>query len=163
MIRRLLAIDPGVHIGFAVLDRDVGLITSGTDGWVGFPTVSSLLLTYQERGCDAVALEKPMFYPGMTKAAWALAETIDLTGYMRGRIEASGIRCIQVKAADWRQTVVGKRNPSNAEVKAALSRDGYCPRRSNEHERDAIGLGLHVMRTLGQDVGQAQQELGRTA
>lgn len=161
MIRRLLAIDPGVHIGYAVLDRDAGLVCSGSDGWVGFPTVATLLGVYHERGCDAVALEKPVFYPGMTKAAWALAETIELTGYLRGRIEASDVRCIQVKAADWRQAVVGKRNPSNAEVKAALSAEGYCPKRSNEHERDAIGLGLHVMRTLGGGVGQAQLSIGR--
>lgn len=146
---RVLGLDPGATIGWCVYDTDDGWVAAGTERYLGFPTIASLLLTYKDRGCDSVAIEEPFVRGGTGPAGWAVGETCKIFGYARGRIEASGIECVPVAAGDWQRKLTGKGRGTKGMgklVKARLGALGLLPKRSNEHERDACGIAWFAAR-----------------
>jgi hypothetical protein len=143
---RCLAIDPGAHCGWCVYDTRAGVISTGTEQWCGFPTVAALAMTYEEKGCSVVVIEEPFVRGGTGPAGWAVGEVCKIFGYLRGRLEASGVPCLPVAAGDWQRAVTGKGRGTRGMgglVKEDLAARGMLPKRSNPHVRDAIGLALY--------------------
>lgn len=56
---------------------------------------------------------------------------------------------IAIHAEDWRQWLTGKRTASNREIHDALLRHVALPRRTNNHQRDAVGIALYGLHLMG--------------
>ena len=73
----------------------------------------------------------------------ALFETSHVAGLLEGIAYARGLPALCIPAATWRNTITGTPSPSDAQVADAVPRfvDGIA-KRTNAHERDALGLAL---------------------
>lgn len=144
----VLALDPGRSIGHAVLDfesrrprillLEVTEDTNPAMSWMHLNASISPIIAI-ETNETYVTRERNVNPAPFINAARIGGE---LAGYAR----ALGLRVVAVSAHEWRRAIVGKRNASDADIKAAVSRLVDLPKRSNAHERDAIGVALYAER-----------------
>lgn len=92
-------------------------------------------------GVGVVVVEQPS-RAHKEEANMPLLQTAFFAGYFHGVALERGLTAGVLSAESWRLTVTGLRGPTDAQVKAALSRMLALPARSNAHERDACGVGL---------------------
>lgn len=166
---RVLGIDPGVHLGWAILECDGsprrprfirGNVLHGDHLEL---EVSRML--HNERlhsGEDlVVAIESVSGYAHDRSGRPAkvvskrLQECAHLAGIIEGVCLGLSLRVTRAPAPKWRKYVCGNPSASDAAVKAAVHVlvEGV-PTVSNAHLRDAIGAAFYVLRvtTTGVDV-----------
>ena len=138
----ILAIDPGTlrHGWALVQSTDRGRVTYVGSGHDDAATVDDRIRT---AGASLVAIERPAFIPAKAMAGQALLETAEWAGVFRGACIAGGVPVAMMTAAAWRLALCRTNHPSDATVKRAVSVfvDGL-PKRTNCHERDAMGLAI---------------------
>lgn len=108
------------------------------------------------RNLDAVCVEVSSGVQSQGKSVGAgfgiargLIAASEQAGMLLGWAQALGVPVLRVSAHDWRKAIIGKRNASDAEIKAALPRVVIdVPERSNSHVRDAIGVATWGLREL---------------
>lgn len=152
---RILGIDPGLSIGWAILEHDNVVADCGTIKVPPLITASmttahlaALKLLELADSCDIVSFED-------IRSKWVSAARAEhvlnvamLSGFLlaglhaRAQFSAFGLRL--VSPADWRKLLCGNPHAKPAQITAALA-DWHItlPRRTNEHIRDAIGLAVY--------------------
>ncbi len=90
-----------------------------------------------------LAVETPVYSYRAGAVARAVLACAVVAGALHGAGVASGsfTKVVAVAPEEWRKWLCGKRNPSNGEIKAALTKHVELPR-CNEHVRDALGVAL---------------------
>jgi hypothetical protein len=71
------------------------------------------------------------------------------TAFHAGLCFAQAEYGIAIHAEDWRQWLTGKRTASNREIHDALLRHVALPKRTNNHQRDAVGIALYGLHLMG--------------
>ena len=71
------------------------------------------------------------------------------TAFQAGLSLAQARYGIAIHAEDWRQWLTGKRTASNREIHDALLRHVALPKRTNNHQRDAVGIALYGLHLMG--------------
>ena len=151
---RVLGLDPGsVHLGWCVVDvpaKGVPVwLAGGGETWLGFPTLAAILLTADQMGTRLYAVETMECCFGIRPTVVkALIEAAQIGGYIRGRVEASNLRCAVASSYEWRSEIVGRSNPKGSEIEHAMRELLHMdlPRRTNPHSRDAACLAVYCGR-----------------
>lgn len=142
----VLGIDPGATVGWCFFDPADRIVRAwGAERWIGFPTVATISTAFA--GHYIAAIEEPFVRAGTGPAGWAVGECCKVYGYIRGRLEASGIEVVSVEAGKWQSWLTGKSRGQKGMghlVSEALGARLVLPRRSNGHARDALGVALYV-------------------
>jgi Holliday junction resolvasome RuvABC endonuclease subunit len=145
---KVLGIDPGpTTSGWALLAWDV----SGRPAYVASGELTSrggdarALLEKWEP--EAVAVEK---CSGVFRGAAAipLLDTNWVGGMFTGLAIAHGWGVEEIKSAEWRLALTGKRGATDGEVERVLRGhvEGMpAPRQTNAHERDALGVACSAL------------------
>lgn len=158
MIRAVFGIDAGSgHIGLATYGY--GPARRGPDYlWLKtvdtrdeVPSLSFLLKTSVCLTADEmlVAIEDiKKVYPRArfgTSMATSIAKTSDVVGALEERYKSQGLRVVRIEAAEWRQKIIGKKNPDNKTIKWVLeSRLKTKLPRCTNHARDALGVAVYA-------------------
>jgi Holliday junction resolvasome RuvABC endonuclease subunit len=145
---RVLGVDPGpTRSGWALLSWDV----SGRPAYVASGELASrgddarALLEKWEP--EAVAIEK---CSGIFRGAAGipLLETNWIGGMFAGLAISNGREVEEIKSADWRLALTGKRGATDGRVEEVLRGhvEGMpAPRQTNAHERDALGVACSAL------------------
>ena len=103
----------------------------------------------------AVAVEVvKRVHPVVRKGRSGISTTQAMALYTTGRraervicaAKAAGVQVVEVAAEEWRAAVVGKARADNAMIDRVLRvrlRNFPAPRKSNNHERDALGIATY--------------------
>lgn len=159
--RRVLAFDPGPrecwYARAALGDRgmvifvDAGMVHSSDDAGI-----ASLMTSATEEPRALVAVEVPSaLHPraGATPAnLFARSKQLMATARAAQRIEdaahARALDVLELSAGQWRHALVRKNNASNALIKRAVTLFSIgLSKRTNEHQRDALGLAIVALRS----------------
>jgi Holliday junction resolvasome RuvABC endonuclease subunit len=152
----VLAFDPGMTTGYAAV-RSPGdqLAVLGSDRTETRDEILGLARDLIKRVEPEVVLVEAIdgYNHGDTAGAklMHLTRAADFAGSVIGLCAGLGVRCVGVSARTWRRTIVGQTSPTNAEIAVALStilrRNGLD--KTNNHERDGLGLALYGARVPG--------------
>ena len=168
----VLSFDPGVTTGWVLLCSDGSRVFYRDGGTVhgGWDAVHALLQT-QLRDIQfavpgaraALAVETVVgsawARPGAKSAALIAAS--ELAGRILGVGRERGMSVVEASAREWRRAIVGKANASDVLIKAVVHKRVRGVPRTNEHVRDAIGMGLYAaMKSRG--TGQSNTQWGTT-
>ena len=148
---RVLGLDPGEHIGVALLEvgaRQAVPLVLGA--WAASEPPASLLARLREHVDHretVVCVERVEAVHGAARMGSGYATGLCLSNWIGGLLAgfagADGLRVVTCTAAEWRSALVGSRSPSDAEVKQAVRlRIPNWPAKSNAHQRDAAGCAL---------------------
>jgi Holliday junction resolvasome RuvABC endonuclease subunit len=93
------------------------------------------------------AIEWVFGYSHGKERSAALIETNGEAGTLRGIAYAEGFTALRVPAVNWRRSLVANGTADDAVIKRAVTALVVgLPTRTNEHVRDALGLGVVAMR-----------------
>lgn len=160
-----LGCDPGVYIGWAILDVD----KRGTARWIDGGTysqpeeVDELLCTFV-LAVELVVVEVGQTIYGRagfgTRMAGHLARMSLVAGQILGFTTARGIRTSEVSAAEWRKALCGRHNATDTMVKQmARIRVRNLPKRTSVHCRDAAGCAIYgAMRSGNEELFHGRRE-----
>lgn len=145
---KVLGVDPGpTRSGYAVVAWEIAgkpaYVTSGDVESTG-PAAVALLELLEH---DLLAVET---CAGVFRGAAGipLLETSFEGGVFAGIEYARGGAVEKVSSADWRRALTSKRGCSDAEIERVLRghvQDMPAPRKTNAHERDAIGVACAAL------------------
>jgi Holliday junction resolvasome RuvABC endonuclease subunit len=157
----VLGFDPGVHVGWAVLESGPNRPRFLAGGVIEAPPSVEVQVAdefdrlQKLRGIDVVAVEHVSGYahdrPG--RPARVLSARLQDCAELAGVIVGVAIgRCLKVErmpAVTWKRYLGLKTNASDAQVKIALGLlvDGL-PAKSSVHMRDAVGCAYGVLRKV---------------
>ncbi len=148
---RVLGVDPGPRRhGWALLE----LAPGEQPHWIGqghSGSGSILAVAHTLSPGDHVVIERPQGYVHEHKRGADLIETTWEAAKLFGRLAERGAIVHALGPEAWRQSVVGKRTPSDSEVRRALRLQVLFPpgARTNSHHRDAGGVALAGATHLG--------------
>ena len=158
----MIGVDPGETTAWGLVEGDRRALALGE-------------LTYDHEGAHlarliaewhpvAVVVEVvKRVHPVMRKGRSGISTTQAMALYAAGRraervigaARAAGVQVIEASAEEWRAAVVGKAQADNAMIDRVLRVRllGFpAPRKSNNHERDALGIATYgaamAMRTM---------------
>lgn len=138
---RLLAIDPGVRTGLALV--------VGGDLYDVRTTTHQQALEYMRddpAGAAVVVVEVPVIYPnGRTKNPQAVAGVALKAGELMGAAWALGHTPHPIRPSDW--TRVPKDVQAERTLAGCRMRGWSLPPRCSSHARDALGIALFFLRT----------------
>ncbi len=140
---RILGIDPGTKShGYAILE-----CTGRRCSWVEAGEIEATYVAAVNLMLRAelaiLIIEQPV---SIGVAGVAANGPLLMTAWQGGALtylaRSFGMHVKEVYAREWRRALTGSVSPSDATIKAALSRTllGGIPERSNMHERDAAGV-----------------------
>ena len=144
----VIGIDPGATIGLAAV--------TGAGDYLASSSADDLdvALEFVRRWSQTIGADKVLLaiesvkqvYPRerfTSKMATALLLAERQVGEIVATARHIGLDVLEVTAAQWRRAVVGGKSPSDARIKAVVSRVVKgMPTRSNAHERDALGCAV---------------------
>ena len=78
-----------------------------------------------------------------------LVGAAERAGYVVGAARQAGLVVTMATALEWRRAVTGHASATSARIAVQLGFHVQLPPRSNEHVRDAIGVGLYGLRGGG--------------
>jgi Holliday junction resolvasome RuvABC endonuclease subunit len=144
---KVLGVDPGAEAGVALVNvnqRGEAAFILGASTRAPLSDVESWLESYRP---DLLAIESvTQVYSRQrfgSSMATALLASSKLVGHLLQMAKGMDIATAEATAHEWRSKVIGKRNASDAEIKAALmQRVALMPKRSSSHMRDAIGVAV---------------------
>jgi Holliday junction resolvasome RuvABC endonuclease subunit len=144
----LLAIDPGIKLhGWARVELTgtarVRIIAMGHDD-------AATVIGQMDMGVDAAAVERTYFAPKMAMAMGPILQTSEWAGVFRGHLEGRRIPVQCIRSTEWRNALLRAPCASNADIARAVKVFAIgLPKRSNEHERDAVGLSIVASWNVG--------------
>lgn len=153
---KALGLDPGKRTGWGVIELAGALETVVAFGELDpLDPVADLrrLLAEHQPGRVGIEIVKRVHpvrrgeHVGIsTDQAQSLYDAGLLAGELKGEAARAGVRVDPFSAEAWRGALILKEQPSNAEIedklRARLSASFPARRKSNDHERDAIGIAL---------------------
>jgi Holliday junction resolvasome RuvABC endonuclease subunit len=151
---RVLGLDPGADIGWAILDVGTstaepvwtGTASARTDAEIkaAWHLLLEVIDTHHPRLVAIERVERVHGTPRMGSSyAQGLARAAWIGGGLCALVRSKGLEPVTVEAPVWRLELVGIRSATDREVKEMLStRCPHWPARSNAHERDAAGVAL---------------------
>lgn len=160
---RILSVDPGsTSAGWSIITQSPRARPQFVAGGTCPVTPSALSeLLADHAPVDVLAIETIEIYgaQGMAVRMRDLAKTSGAAELLRGLAFGKGIPVLGITASEWRLAVIGKRSPSDAEVKRTVTSlvDGLP--RTNEHVRDATGLAILAARMCANGVDAAVRTL----
>jgi Holliday junction resolvasome RuvABC endonuclease subunit len=150
----VLALDPGMTTGYAAV-RSPGdkLMVLGSDRTEKRDEILGLARDLIKRVEPEVVLVETIdgYLHGDTAGAKLLHLTraADFGGAVIGLCAGLGVPCVGVSARTWRRALTGRVSPTNPEIAVALAtilrRNGLD--KTNNHERDGLGLALYGARS----------------
>jgi Holliday junction resolvasome RuvABC endonuclease subunit len=149
----VLGIDPGAHTGWATVEDGKRVIDFGVLTPDEAPERVRAILS--DSAIGLVAIEKvihvhPVVRKG--KAGISTVQTLALidAGWLGGDLRrvalTLGVPTITFAAEEWRKAMIGKPTADNAMIDRVLRlrlRDFPAPRKSANHERDAMGIAAY--------------------
>ena len=151
---RVIAFDPGKHVGFCVLSSGRGRPAFVTGGVLHSENLSALLdlneYYFDDIVCaiEVVSGKAHRIRKGgrTVDISAALNATAHVAGVLEGMARAFGLEVLHVPAVEWRRAMCGKATANDATVKRAVSTliEGW-PARSSAHMRDAAGTAYVAM------------------
>lgn len=157
---RVLAFDPGKHLGFSVIHyhrADIRpLFLNGGEISPTPEVIGEVFERYVQRG-DLVAIEGEE--PGKAKPAHKIRKggrVVDISGPLQDMMRVAGLiqgiavgrgcDVVWMPARKWRRALTGRANASDQLVATKLPLFvGGLPVKTNEHLRDAIGVGYGAL------------------
>lgn len=152
--RRALGIDPGKITGWGLVEllpRERVLAFGVLDQADPPAHLRELLREHRPElvGVEVVERVHPVVRSGINGISTDQALALYCSGLLAGTLLAearfANVQRIHVTAERWRSALAGKETASNAAIEQALRLRlaGFpAPRKSNEHERDGIGVAL---------------------
>lgn len=159
----VLAFDPGKTIGCALVDfsftpRPLIRATSAlTETEIAHTLATELHCADRENFIVAVEVNETYATRERDFNPVHLVRAGRIAGEIIGHARALGARVVTFSAHEWRRAIVGSRTPTDAQIKATIARLVDISKRSNNHERDAIGVALYAERLTR--LGIAQRDL----
>lgn len=160
---RVLALDPGVHLGWAVVRQGLGNCRPAYEAGGEIPgTLEAIVELYDEfiEPFDyldhklVIAIEHVV---GKAHKVRKGGREVDISDALQASAHVAGIArglahrrervfgVVMLAAKVWRAALTGSGQASDANIAAGLKvMLGGMPTLSNKHQRDAMGLGWHV-------------------
>jgi Holliday junction resolvasome RuvABC endonuclease subunit len=158
---KLIGLDPGATMGMALIHLDTQsrpAFILGAATREPLDDVASWLETYKP---DLLAIESVTTVYSRSRFGASMAQALMASAKLTGRIlqmaQGMGIATAEATAHEWRGAIIGKRNATDKQIKAALmQRVALMPKRSSAHVRDAIGVAVFCgMREMQERKGAA--------
>jgi hypothetical protein len=152
-VTRVLAFDPGVHVGAVVLDVDrrtgrASLVTA-PETLTPETCAARLVVLHELHRPDLVGIERAWIVHGHERMgssyAQGLARENWVGGELAGTAASLGLPVAACDAATWRGALAGSRSATDRLVEQMVRLrcpSWPAPRKSNPHERDAAGVAL---------------------